>query len=170
MAHNGPHKGFALHFEFTAQINGSPDTIFDLLADMPNYGRWLPGSSAYGGTVNVTPYPVRLGTTYLDAGPVEKPGEVTEFARPHRIGFHHVVQIRRPFATDVDARVRYTLEPKDGGTFVTRDLDLGMDLRGLLMLARPLLVVAFRRENSRTLACLKAFVERASAVTDRGRA
>jgi RHS repeat-associated protein len=27
------------------------------------YARWLPNSSAFGGTVNVTPYPVRLGTT-----------------------------------------------------------------------------------------------------------
>ena len=52
---------------FTTQITGSPATIFDLVADMPNYGRWLPDSSAFGGTINVTPYPVRLGTTYLDA-------------------------------------------------------------------------------------------------------
>ncbi len=53
---------------FTAQIYGSPEMIFDLVADMPNYGRWLPNSSAFGGTVDVAPYPVRLGTTYLDAG------------------------------------------------------------------------------------------------------
>jgi hypothetical protein len=31
----------------------------------------LPDSDVFGGTVNVTPYPVRLGTIYLDAGPVE---------------------------------------------------------------------------------------------------
>ena len=34
--------------------------IFDLVADMSNYGRWLPNSSAFGGTVDVTLYPVRL--------------------------------------------------------------------------------------------------------------
>jgi hypothetical protein len=47
---------------FTTQIAGPPEVVFDLVADMPNYGRWLPGSDAFGGTVNVTPYPVRLGT------------------------------------------------------------------------------------------------------------
>ena len=57
------------HPRFKARIEGSPKTIFDLIADMPNYGRWLPGSDAFGGTTEVKPYTVRLGTTYLDAGP-----------------------------------------------------------------------------------------------------
>ena len=56
------------HPQFTARIEGAPQTIFDLIADMPNYSRWLPGSDAFGGTTEVSPYPVRLGTTYLDAG------------------------------------------------------------------------------------------------------
>ena len=69
------------HPQFTARIEGSPETIFDLIADMPNYGRWLPGSEAFGGTTEVSPYPVRLGTTYLDAGPLgQRPGSVTEYA------------------------------------------------------------------------------------------
>jgi uncharacterized protein YndB with AHSA1/START domain len=72
---------------FTTQIAGPAETIFDLVADMPNYQRWLPDSDVFGGTVDVTPYPVGLGTTYLDAGPVEKPGEVTEFDPPRHIGF-----------------------------------------------------------------------------------
>jgi hypothetical protein len=33
---------------FTARIEGPPEIIFDLIADMPNYGRWLPGSEAFG--------------------------------------------------------------------------------------------------------------------------
>jgi uncharacterized protein YndB with AHSA1/START domain len=145
---------------FTTQITGPPSTVFDLVADMPNYGRWLPDSSAFGGTVNVTPYPVQLGTTYLDAGPIEKPGEVTEFDRPTRISFHHIVQIRRPFHADVDARIRYTLTPLDGGTFVDRRLQLTFDLHGLLKLALPILLIGFRQENNRTLAALKKYVER----------
>jgi hypothetical protein len=32
------------HPRFTARIKGPPEIIFDLIADMPNYGRWLPGS------------------------------------------------------------------------------------------------------------------------------
>jgi uncharacterized protein YndB with AHSA1/START domain len=95
---------------FTTQIARPPEIIFDLVADMPNYGRWLPHSAAFGGTVKITPYPVRLGTTYLDAGPGEKPDSVTEFDPPKHISFHHIVQIKQPpFDTDVDARIRYTL-------------------------------------------------------------
>ena len=64
--------------QFTALIEGSPESIFNLIADMPNYGRWLPGSEAFGGTTEVSPYPVRLSTTYLDAGPADqRPGSVT---------------------------------------------------------------------------------------------
>jgi len=81
--------------QFTSQIAGAPGVIFDLIADMPNYGRWLPDTDVFGGTVNVTPYPVRLGTTYLDAGPVEKPGKVTEFDPPKHIGFHHTILVRK---------------------------------------------------------------------------
>lgn len=72
---------FTTHPRFTARINGSPEVIFDLIADMPNYGRWLPGSQALGGTTEVSPYPVRLGTTYLDAGPAgQRPPTMSSIA------------------------------------------------------------------------------------------
>jgi uncharacterized protein YndB with AHSA1/START domain len=146
---------------FTTQITGSPATIFDLVADMPNYGRWLPNSSAFGGTINVTPYPVRLGTTYLDAGPVLKPGSVTEYDRPKHLSFHHTVQLRQSFLnTDVDARIRYTFDPKDAGTFVDRKLVFAFNLHGMSRLVLPLLLYEFRKENNRTLAALKRYVEK----------
>ena len=146
---------------FTSEIHGPAETIFDVVADMPNYGRWLPDTKAFGGTVNVTPYPVRLGTTYLDAGPVEKPGKVTEFDRPRHIGFHHTVMVRQALLkTDIDARIRYTLTPKDGGTFVLRELELLLNLPTLYKLASPFILRSFRTENVRTLACLKQYVEK----------
>jgi hypothetical protein len=148
------------HLRFIAEIRVPAEVLFDLVADMPNYGRWLPNSAAFGGTVNVTPYPVQLGTTYLDAGPVEKPGRVTEFERPRHISFHHTVQIRqRLLTTDVDARVRYTFEQRPTDTFVLRELDLATDLRGLMKLVGPFLLAAFRKENLRTLALLKRYAE-----------
>lgn len=147
--------------QFTSQIAGTPEVIFDLIADMPNYGRWLPDSDAFGGTVNVTPYPVRLGTTYLDAGPVEKPGKVTEYDPPKHIGFHHTVMVRQALLkTDIDARIRYTLTAKDGGTFVLRELDLLLNLPTLYKLASPFILRSFRMENVRTLASLKQYVEK----------
>jgi hypothetical protein len=29
------------HKVFTTPIEGSPEVIFELISDMPNYGRWL---------------------------------------------------------------------------------------------------------------------------------
>ena len=145
---------------FSVPIQGSPETIFDLVADMPNYGRWLPNSPAFGGTINVTPYPVQLGTSYLDAGPIEKPGEVTEFDRPRHISFHHTVQIRQGLLnTDVGARIRYVFEPGDRGIVVNRLLVLTFDLRGIARLALPFILYGFRKENDRTLGALKRYVE-----------
>jgi hypothetical protein len=148
------------YLRFTSQIQAPSEVIFDLVADMPNYGRWLPDSAAFGGTVNVTPYPVQLGTTYLDAGPVEKPGRVTEFNRPNSIGFQYTVQIRqRVLTTDIEAGVRYAFEPQRNGTFVIRELHLVADLRGPWRLAMPFVLAGFRKENLRTLAQLKRYAE-----------
>ena len=147
------------HLGFTSRIGGPPEVVFELVADLPNYGRWLPGSSAFHQTVNVTPYPVRLGTTYLETGAIEKPGKVTEFEPPRHIGFEHTVMIRSPIHVDVEARIRYSFEPSQGGTAVLRELDLTFELRGLLKLLTPALLYGFRKENVRTLACLKRYVE-----------
>jgi len=46
---------------YTAHVAAPPGTVFELLADMTHYGRWLPGSQQFGQTTDVTPYPVQLG-------------------------------------------------------------------------------------------------------------
>jgi uncharacterized protein YndB with AHSA1/START domain len=146
---------------FTAQIEGSPETIFNLIADMPNYGRWLPGSDAFGGTSEVSPYPVCLGTTYLDAGPAgQRPGSVTAYDPPKRIAFHHKMLLKRgPLTANIDVHIRYAFEPAERATWVVRDLDLTIQIPGLLKVAEPLVVFAFRKENVRILAELKRYVE-----------
>jgi uncharacterized protein YndB with AHSA1/START domain len=146
---------------FTTRIDGAPETIFELIADMPNYGRWLPGSDAFGETSQVAPYPVRLGTTYLDAGPAgQRPGSVTEFDPPRSIAFHHTMLIKRgPLVANVDVNIRCTLEPVGNATSVVRDLELTIDIPGPFKLAEPLVASAFRRENARVLAELKRYVE-----------
>jgi hypothetical protein len=149
------------HPQFTARIEGPPDVIFDLVADMPNYGRWLPGSQAFGGTTDVKPYPVCLGTTYLDAGPAGKrPGSVTGYDRPKFLAFHHTMLLQRgPLKADIDVHIRYRFEPIDNATFVVRDLDLQIRMPALLRIAEPLVLYAFRKENVRILAELKRYVE-----------
>ncbi|MFY9527735.1 MAG: SRPBCC family protein [Candidatus Acidiferrales bacterium] len=149
------------HPRFTARIEGSPETIFDLIADMPNYGRWLPGSEAFGGTTEVSPYPVRLGTTYLDAGPAgQRPGSVTGYDPPKYIAFHHTMLLKRgPLTANIDVHIRYTFEPIERATCVIRALDLTIQIPGLLKVAEPLVVSAFRKENVQILAELKRYVE-----------
>ncbi len=149
------------HLRFTARIEGSPETIFDLVSDMPNYGRWLSGSEAFGATTQVNPYPVRLGTTYLDAGPAgERPGVVTEFDPPRRIKFHQTMVVKRgPLTANIDIHCWYTLKPQGHATDVIRELDLDIQMPAWLRLARPFVVSAFSKENARMLEELKRYVE-----------
>jgi uncharacterized protein YndB with AHSA1/START domain len=149
------------HPVFTSRIDGSAEVIFDLLADMPNYNRWLPGSDAFAATTEVTPYPVRLGTSYRDWGPAgERRGSVTEFDPPKHLAFHHTMPLRHgPLRAEIEVDIRYTLIPVERGTSVIRALDLTIRMRGLQKLARPLVVHAFRKENTRILIELKRYVE-----------
>ncbi len=157
-----------LHPQFTARIEGSPDVIFDLIADMPNYGRWLPGSEAFGGTTEVSPYPVRLGTTYLDAGPAGKrPGSITGYAPPNYIAFHHTMLLKQGSLTaNIDVHIRYALEPVERATNVIRALDLTIQIPGLLKVAQPFVVRELRKENVRILAELKRYVEAQTKQSD----
>jgi len=132
---------------FTATIQATPESIFDLISDMPNYHRWLPGSDAFGGTTQVTPYPVQLGTTYLDAGPLGiRPGSVTVFDRPRQIGFHHTMDLKKgPLHGVADIHILYTLEPVERGTHVQRKLEMTIKIPGWVRLLEQLVVGHFAR-------------------------
>jgi hypothetical protein len=128
---------------------------------MPNYGRWLPGSEAFGATTGVSPYPVRLGTTYLDAGDLgQRPGSVTEYDFPKRIAFHHTMLLKKgPLIANMDIHVRYALEPAEGATSVLRTLDFTIQMPGVLKLVKFLVLRGLRKENVRILAELKRYAE-----------
>jgi uncharacterized protein YndB with AHSA1/START domain len=150
---------------FTTEIAGPAQTIFDLLADMPNYGRWLPGSEAFGATTQVTPYPVRLGTTYLDAGSLgQRPGTVTEFDPPRRLGFHHTMSLKKgPLTADLDIRIHYVFEHSGKATNVIRTLDFAIEIPFLFRFAKPIVLQGLRKENVRILSELKGYIETNSA-------
>ena len=63
----------------TADINGTRETIFDLIADLAHYDRWLPGSRVFGGMTQVSPVSPDVGTTYADG---TMRGSITEFNPP----------------------------------------------------------------------------------------
>jgi len=139
--------------------------LFQLLADMPGYGRWLPGSQAFGNTTDVDPYPVRLGSRYHDGKP-DKPGKdwwgtVSGFQPPGSLDFHHVIHVAQVRAT-VDVHIHYSLEQKDDRTTVTRWLVLDVSMPFILRPLRTAITSSFDRENLRTMAALKAYAEASS--------
>jgi hypothetical protein len=54
---------------FTTQIEGSPEVIFELIADMPNYGRWLSGSKAFGAFTTQPAYVAAARSRRADRAP-----------------------------------------------------------------------------------------------------
>lgn len=152
------------HKVYGSQIAAPPQVLFDLLADLPEYGRWLPGSESFGRTTDVEPYPVRLGTRYRDGKPDEPgrhwQGTVTGYQPPGSLDFHQVIPVPQ-LRGSVDVHVHYTLEPEDGGTRVERWLILDVAIPLLLRPLRAAVTSRFDKENVRMLAALKQYAERA---------
>jgi len=147
---------------FTTLIEGSAETIFGLIADLAHYDRWLPGSKAFGTITQISPLPIGVGTTYIDAGPSgTRRGKVTDYQPPTRICFHQPMEVKQRLVTGtIDIHLRHTLEPVEKMTRVNRDLTL--QIHGLLKLAQPFVIAAFRQENERVLLALKLYVEKRS--------
>jgi uncharacterized protein YndB with AHSA1/START domain len=145
---------------FTTLIEGSAETIFALIADLAHYDRWLPGSKTFSTITQISPLPVGLGTTYVDAGPTgTRHGEVTEYSLPTRICFHQPMEVKQPLLTGtIDIRLCHRLETVGQMTRVDRDLTF--QIHGPLKVAQPLVIAEFRQENERVLQALKQYVEK----------
>ena len=140
-----------------ADIHCPAETIFDLITDFKGQDRWLTTSSAFHGTTEISPYPVVLGTTYREPGPLGvRNGTVTEFERPAKITFHQPMTIRLHTGI-VDVTLRYTLTPGAGPTHVKRVVTITVPWP--LKLIQPVFVHAFRVESGRTLLALKAYAD-----------
>jgi uncharacterized protein YndB with AHSA1/START domain len=145
-----------LHFE--TEIRGSPEAIFETIADLNGYHRWLGGSDSFESITEISPLPPGVGTTYVDAGPAGiRRGTITEFDPPATIVFHQPMNVSGPIRGTIDIHVRCTLVQRGEVTQLTRDLTI--QPKGLLMLAQPIVLRAFRRENERMLAALKRYIE-----------
>jgi hypothetical protein len=150
------------HKLYTAHVAAPPGALFELLADLPNYGRWLPGSQQFGQTTDVTPYPVQLGSRYHDGKP-DEPGKdwwgtVTGFQPPGSLDFHHSITVTQLRAT-VDVHIYYSFEPDNDRTRVTRWLVLDITMPAITRPLRRLIVSSFDRENQRTMAAVKKYAE-----------
>jgi hypothetical protein len=158
------------HKFYAVDIAAPPQQLFALLADMPNYGQWLPGSDAFGHTTDVDPYPVQYGSRYHDGKPgvagKDWWGTVTGFQPPGSLDFQHTISAPQVRAT-IDVRIHYSLEPRDGATVVTRWLVLDISMPAVLLPLRPLITASFDKENLRTLAALKHYAEAQPAGGER---
>jgi hypothetical protein len=155
------------HKFYETSIAAPAELLFRLLSDLPNYGDWLPGSAAFGGTTDVEPYPVRRGSRYHDGKPGEPGkdwwGTVTGFQPPGSVDFHHTIHVRQLLAT-VDVHIHYSLEADNDGTVVTRWLVLDVTMPFVFLPLRPVVTASFDKENVRTMAALKQYAEAHSSV------
>jgi hypothetical protein len=150
------------HEFYRSNVAASPAVLFELLSDMPNYQRWLPGSSQFAETTDVEPYPVQFGSRYHDGKPGKSGnswwGTVTGFQPPGSLDFHHTIQVSQLKAT-VDTHIHYSFEAQGAGTEVTRWLVLDITMPILFRPLRPLIIKSFDEENVRTMAAVKQYAE-----------
>jgi uncharacterized protein YndB with AHSA1/START domain len=141
--------------DFTIDIARPVEQVFALIADLPNYPRWLPPSGLYAATTQVSDTPIRLGTTYRDGSKqVLLRGRVTEFRPPDSLAFHQETQSPLGRLT-ID--IQYRLEALGTGTRVYRTAMPRFS--GVLALLRPMIVRSIRHENTRTLAMMQRYLE-----------
>jgi uncharacterized protein YndB with AHSA1/START domain len=150
------------HCFYTADVAAPPQTLFDLLSDLPNYSRWLPTSDQFTDTRDVEPHPVRLGSRYHDGRPAEPGkdwwGDVTGFQPPGSIDFHHTIHVKQVRAI-VDVHIHYSFETHEGHTLVNRWLVLDFTMPAVLRPLRGAITSSFVKENVRTMAAVKEYAE-----------
>jgi uncharacterized protein YndB with AHSA1/START domain len=144
---------------FEASIKRSPETVFQLLTDLPGYASWLPPSQLYSETTTISDHPIKVGTTYIDKGPsTEMHGEVTEFEPCSHLVFRQSSHFMQPWSSEgLDLHIRYTLHPIGDGTQVIREVMLHP--QGMLKVAQPMLLRAISKESDRILQIMKWYLE-----------
>jgi uncharacterized protein YndB with AHSA1/START domain len=145
--------------DFTIDIASPVERVFALIADLPNYHRWLPPSGLYGATTQVSETPVTLGTTYVDGKQATLQGRVTDFDPPVAIAFH---QESRLLLSRLSIDIRYRLEPLGAHTRIYRTTT--PRLSGVLAFLWPMIIGPIRKENLRTLAMMKQHLEHERSV------
>lgn len=140
-----------------ADIDASPQAVFDVISDVGGQDRWLTRSSAFRGTTELSANPVTLGTTYREPGPLGvRNGTVVEYERPGRIAFRQPMTIRLGLGT-IEIVMRYSLTVRGATTHVRRTVTIGVPWP--LRIVQPLVVRAFRIESARTLMALKTYCD-----------
>ena len=145
-----------IRFESTTVVRRPVDVVFERLADVPGYRRWMHRTGLFRRSGLTSEAPVRQGTTYVDAtwmGTFE--GEVTEFAPPSRLAFRETLNWFGSGRTQ--ARPEYLLEA-DGDATVVHHVAVG-ELFGWMRVMKPAAALMAKVERTRTLTSLKRSLE-----------
>jgi uncharacterized protein YndB with AHSA1/START domain len=144
---------------FTTNIEGPCEPIFGLIADITQYNRWLPRSSAFGAVTQVSPTPIGAGATYIDQGPSgAMKGSITEYQPPTHITFQQSMPVKLLVISGIlELHIQYTLEPVENTTHVNRDVTF--HLPAMLLVAQPIIASTIRRESKRLLQIMKRTIE-----------
>src|SRR5688572_23836789 len=130
--------------------------VFNLNADLPHYGEWLPPSNLYGNVTQYTGMPVGRGTQYVDQGKLTRmTGRVTAFAAPNAITFQ---QSTVSMLGALEVEIRYTLESAGDSTRVVREV--GVHPGGAFGLIQGRLLKSITQESERILASMKTHLEK----------
>ena len=145
-----------VRFESRTVIRRPIDVVFERLADVPGYGRWMHRTGLFRRCGLTSEGPVREGTTYFDATRMGTfDGEVTEFAAPSRLAFRETL---RWFGSQMtQARPEYFLEVDEDATVVHHIAD--GELFGWMRFMKPAAALMARVERTRTLNSLKRSLE-----------
>jgi uncharacterized protein YndB with AHSA1/START domain len=148
--------GSTVRFESRTVIRRPVGVVFDRLADVPGYRRWMHHTGLFRRCELVSEPPVRQGTTYVDSTRMGTfHGEVTEFVPPTRLAFSETLSW---FGSPVSqARPSYVLEGDESST-VVHHLAEG-ELFGWMRFMRPGAALMARVERTRTLKSLKRSLE-----------
>ena len=146
-----------IRVEIDETIKRPIDDVFEQLADIERYPKWMPDDGLFITCMKDSEGPVRAGTAYTDRtrfGAVR--GEVNAFERPNRIVFHYTLRI---FGAKVmEGWPGYELKP--GGPTATAVHHVGeAQLYGPFKLLSPVIRIMAQRERQRTVDALKASLE-----------
>ena len=142
--------------EIKTEVKRPVEEVFKLVADIPNYAKWVSQKSPMFIENKVSPPgPVGVGTTFEDRLRFGKAvGKVIEFKPSERIV---IEQKWYPESHVSVMRVEYNFEPLNGGTRMTHRFDVTPV--EIFAPMKAVLTEFCRDERQRTCAAIKATLE-----------
>jgi uncharacterized protein YndB with AHSA1/START domain len=148
--------GSTVRYETRTTIDRPIEDVFDRLADLNGYREWMRRTGLFRRSGQTSAGPIGLGTAYFDATRMGTfRGEVTDYARPGRIGFRETLRLFG--ARLMEARPTYVLEADRDKTIVHHVAE--GELFGLTRLMKPVAALMARSERARTVKSLRRSLE-----------